>query len=221
MGHAEGRLIEAQEAERARVVAELHNNIAQRIAVMTMGLDLLDKALPLTTDEVRAKVRALSNQTRDLVHDVQALSDTLQPAHLELIGVVSASASFCRSIAAQRSIDVAFSAEGVPEHLPKNVALGIFRVVEEAVMNAVEHAGACRVVVGLRGSPGEIRIEIVDKGIGFDVEAARMARGNGLIGMDARVGVLGGDLVIQSRHGEGTVVRARVPLPPEAPTTDR
>jgi signal transduction histidine kinase len=219
--NVEGRLIEAQEAERTRVAAELHDNIAQRIAVLAMGLDELNNPRSLLTDEVRAKLRALSGQTVALAQEVARLSSNLRPGHLEHVGIAAAAASLCRDIATQRNVDIAFSRKGVPARVPPNVALGVFRIVHEAVMNAVEHAGVGRVAVALRGTSDEIRLEIVDAGIGFDVDAARNARGTGLIGIEAYVGLLGGDLAIQSRPGEGTTIRARVPLSAPNAVTDR
>jgi two-component system, NarL family, sensor histidine kinase DegS len=92
------------------------------------------------------------------------------------------------------------------------VVLPVFRVLQEAVTNAVKHAGVRHVAVTLRGSPEEIRLEIVDAGIGFDVDTALSDRGLGLVGMRERVRLVSGELVIQSRPGAGTSIRARVPL---------
>ena len=119
----EARLIEAHEAERTRIAGELHDDIGQRMAVLTMDLDALGQALPLPTDEARTRVRALSDRTLQLAKDIQALSHRLHPPKLEYLGVVSASASFCREVSTQQNVDIAFSHDGIPDGVPNHVAL--------------------------------------------------------------------------------------------------
>ena len=138
------------------------------MAALTMDLDALGQALPLPTDEARTRVRALGDRTLQLAKDIQALSHRLHPPKLEYLGVASASASFCREVSSQQNVDIAFSHDGIPDGLPNHVALSVFRVLQEAVTNAVRHAGVRHVAVTLRGSPEEIRLEIVDAGVGFD-----------------------------------------------------
>ena len=106
----EARLIEAHEAERTRIAGELHDDIGQRMAALTMDLDALGQALPLPTDEARTRVRALCDRTLQLAKDIQALSHRLHPPKLEYLGVASASASFCREVSRQQNVDIAFSA---------------------------------------------------------------------------------------------------------------
>jgi len=209
----EARLIEAHEAERTRIAGELHDDIGQRMAVLTMDLDALGQALPLPTDEARARVRALGDRTLQLAKDIQALSHRLHPSKLDYLGVASASASFCREVSRQQNVDIAFSHDGIPDGVPNHVALSLFRVLQEAVTNAVRHAGVRQVAVTLRGSRDDIRLEIVDTGVGFDRDAVLSGRALGLVGMQERVRLVNGDLVIESRPDAGTSIRARVPLP--------
>jgi signal transduction histidine kinase len=206
------RLIDAHEAERTRIAGELHDDIGQRVAALTIDLDVLGKALPLPTTEARTRIRVLSDGMLQLAKDLQALAHRLRPSSLEYLGVVSASASFCRDVSSQQNVDIAFTDEAIPDALPNHVALSVFRVLQEAVTNAVKHAGVRHVAVTLRGSPEEIRLEIVDAGTGFDVDAVLCARALGLVGMQERVRLIGGELVIQSRPGTGTSIRVRVPL---------
>jgi signal transduction histidine kinase len=208
----EALLIEAHETERTRVARELHDDIGQRMAVLTMDLDALSKALPLPTAEVRARIDALSNRAIDLALDIQSLSHRLYPAKLEYLGLLSVSASFCRDVSKQRHVEIAFSHEGVPETVPTTVALSVFRVLQEAVTNAVKHAGVGHVTVALGGSPVEIRVDVVDAGMGFDPDAVLSGHAPGLIGMRERARLLGGEVIIRSRPGAGTSISARVPL---------
>jgi signal transduction histidine kinase len=208
----EAYLTEAHEAERKRIASELHDDIGQRIALMSMDLDALDRALPLPTGEARTRVRALSDRCIELAKDIQALSDRLHPLKLDHLGLVAAAASFHRETSTRQHVDIAFSHDGVPDGVPKHVSLALFRVLHEAVTNAVTHAGVRDVAVTLRGTPEDIRLEVDDAGIGFDVDAALSRRAPGLVGMQQRMRLVGGELFIQSRPGAGTSVRARVPL---------
>ncbi len=209
---ASRKLIEAHERERECIARALHDDIGQRIAITTMDLDLLAKALPLPTPEARERIRALSDRTLTLAKDIQALSHRLHPPRLDYLGVAAASAAFCREISERRNVDVAFSQDGIPDGVPADVALMVFRVLQEAVTNAVTHAGVGQMAVALYGRPDAIQLEIVDAGIGFDVDAALNGSGRGLAGMQERVRLVGGELVIQSRPGAGTSIHARVPL---------
>src|SRR6185295_3743845 len=190
----------------------LHDDIGQRMAVLTMDLDALSQALPLPATEVRARIDALSDRAIRLGKDIQALSHQLYPAKLDYLGLVSAVASLCRDVSNQQEVEIAFSHDGVPETVPAAVALSVFRVVQEAVTNVVKHAGVRHATVALGGSPGEIRVEVVDAGTGFDPDAALSGHAPGLIGMQERARLLGGELFIRSRPGAGTSISARVPL---------
>jgi signal transduction histidine kinase len=208
----EALLIEAHEAERIRVGKELHDDIGQRIAVLTMALDALSKALPLPTEEARARIDAISDRAVDLAQDIQSMSDRLHPLKLDYQGLVSASASFCREVSKRQNIEIAFSHDDVPERVPAGVALALFRVLQEAVVNAVKHAGVGQVKVALTGRPGEIRVDVVDGGAGFDPDAVLGGRAPGLVGMRERAHLAGGELSIRSQPRAGTSISARVPL---------
>ena len=138
---ANRKLIEAHEAERERVAMDLHDDIGQRLAVMRMELDILDQALPLETSEVRLRIRELSERTLALARDVQALSHRLHPSMLRYLGVVSASAAFCRELAERQHVDVAFSHHGIPDGVQANVASSVFRVTAGS---GDERGEACR-----------------------------------------------------------------------------
>ena len=102
--------------------------------------------------------------------------------------------------------------DGVPNDLSKDVALAVFRVMQEAVTNAMTHSAARRVSVSLEGNEDEIRLDVSDDGVGFDPDAATKGHGLGLIGMRERLMGVGGDCTISSRRGAGTRILARVPI---------
>jgi signal transduction histidine kinase len=107
---------------------------------------------------------------------------------------------------------IEFRDEGIPGHVPKDIALGLYRVLQEAINNAVKHAGVARVTVTLRGVGDDIELEIVDTGAGFNPNTAMRGGGLGLISMQERLSLVNGNISIESRLGGGTTIRARVPL---------
>jgi PAS domain S-box-containing protein len=212
------RLLQAHETERTRIARDLHDDIGQRMAVLTMDLDTVAATIPASSAEASRRLRALSTRAIDLARDIQALSHRLHSSKLDHLGLVSASAGLCRELSAQHSVTVAFSAVGVPDDVPKNVALGVFRVLQEAVNNALKHGQSEIVHAALYGTAAGIQLDVVDGGAGFDVAAAMRNGGLGLISMHERVSLLNGQLHVESGRGTGTRVHATIPLsrPPGA-----
>jgi PAS domain S-box-containing protein len=203
------RLLESIEKERSRIARELHDDFAQRMALMAMELDGVGNALARDED-VEGRVQRLSERAVQLGADLQAVSHNLHPAKLEYLGLVAAADVFCREVSAQHYVRVDFRHEDVPERLSKAIALGVFRVLQEALSNAVKHSRTHELSVVIRGEANGIALEVVDRGIGFDVQAS--SNGLGLLSMRERLALIGGGIAIDSRPGEGTVVRVRVPF---------
>jgi signal transduction histidine kinase len=217
----DARLLGAEEGERARIARELHDDIGQRIAVLTMDLDDLGFGRPLVTSAWRSRTRALSSRARELAKDIQSISRALHSSRLDDLGLIAASAGFCREASERQTLNVVFSAHDMPEEVPRDVALCVFRVLQEAVNNATKHAHARHVTVVLRNGAGEIQLEVADDGVGFDPGAAMKGPGLGLISMHERLGILDGQVFIESRPGAGATVRARVPLSRPVPVSSR
>ena len=143
--------------------------------------------------------------------DVQALSHDLHSANLEYLGVVAGMASWCDEFGERQGIKIEFKSHGLPNTLPPEIGLCLFRVLQEALHNAAKHGGAKRVEVQLREQAGEIELIVRDSGRGFDVEAARRGHGLGLTSMRERVRLVGGTIVIDSKPSSGTTIQIRVP----------
>jgi signal transduction histidine kinase len=148
----------------------------------------------------------------ELANDIQATSRNLHSSKVDYLGLESASAGFCRELSEQQNLEVDFSSDDIPGDIPKDVALCVYRVLQEAVNNAVKHARARRVMVALRDGGGELQLEVVDDGVGFDPDATANGPGLGLISMKERLRVVRGEMFITSRPGAGATIRARVPL---------
>ena len=205
------RLIQSHETERASVARELSEDVCQRMMGLTLELRSLSKASGDGVSEMHARVEELCGQFGDLAREIQAISDPWY-AKLELLGLATSVESFCQHLSAQRGVTIDFRHEDVPADLPDEVALALFRVLQEALSNAVKHASAHRVSVSLAATRDAIRLEVNDEGVGFDPEAAMRSHGLGLISMRERMILVNGECVIESQPGAGTRIRACAPL---------
>ena len=145
--------------------------------------------------------------------DVQALSHELHSSKLQLLGIVPAIRGFCSEVSARQKIEVDFSHQDVPDSVRPDIALCLFRVLQEALQNAVRHSSAVRFTVNLRGTPEALRLTVRDNGRGFDPESVSQAGGLGLTSMRERLKLVAGDLSIETQPGCGTTIVAQVPLP--------
>jgi signal transduction histidine kinase len=204
IGH---RLIQAHEEERVRIGRELHDDIAQRLALLLLELEQL-KQHP---GEVGSRVQLLQDRAEAISDDVQALAQDLHSSKLEYLGAVAAIRSWCEDVAERQKLEIDFQAN-VQSNLPSQIGLSLLRVVQEALQNAVKYSGVKRVKVQLREDADEIHLLVSDSGKGFDLEAALRGRGLGLTSMRGRIRLVNGTLLIDSKPMGGTRIEARVPL---------
>jgi signal transduction histidine kinase len=206
-----GRLISAQEQERTRIARELHDDICQRLALLSIGIQTVTEVLPSGPMQLGVQLEQIGQQCSTLTGDVQALSHELHPSILENLGLVSAAKSFCRKVSEQSGSAVEFTEENIPV-LPRDISLSLFRVIQEALYNAVKYSGERRFEVHLHGEPGEIGLEVSDRGVGFDLAAMKGHKGLGLVSMAERVHMVNGTFSVCSRPSCGTQIRVRVPF---------
>jgi PAS domain S-box-containing protein len=207
-----GRLITAQEDERTRLARELHDDLSQSLALLSVDLDLFGQQQPPEVgDSARVRMEELAKQVRNLSSEVHRLSHELHPSKLEQLGLIAALRSFCKNITAVHKLGIQFEARSVPGVVPDAVALCLYRVAQEAVQNVVKHSGATHAQVELVGSKSGIRLTISDDGAGFDLERVRANGSLGLVSMRERVRVVNGQLSLDSRSGQGTRVEVQVP----------
>ncbi len=206
------RLIEAQEQERTRIARELHDDIGQRLALLIIELEQLRQNASDLPVEVRSCIGALQKQTAEIATDVQSMSHELHSSKLEYLGLAVAMRAFCKEFSDQQNVEVVFAQDKVPSTLPQDISLCLFRVLQEALQNAVKHSGVRRFDVELRDTSNELQLTVRDLGSGFDVGQAMKSRGLGLISMAERVKLVEGRLSIDSQPQRGTTIRASVPL---------
>jgi signal transduction histidine kinase len=183
--------------------------------LLSLTLDRLQHNLPDSVIEVWRKIREAKEQLGDIAQDTYALSQSLHPAQLEYLGLPKAAASFCKEVSDRHKVKIRFQAEGVPENLRMDVSLCLYRILQEALHNAIKFSGSRQFEVCLAGDSNEIHLRIRDQGIGFDPDAVK-GNGVGLTSMKERVKSVGGDLSIESQLQLGTTIHARVPLSNES-----
>src|SRR4030095_3938287 len=143
------RLSEAQEDERARLARELHDDVNQQLALLNMRLDGLARTVPASVADGRQGIEEAREDVLKLVKDIHALSYRLHPPRLEYLGIAAAAAALCREVSSQQGVDVTFAAESVPESVSKGIVLCLYRVLQEALQNAIKHSGTRKVTVSL------------------------------------------------------------------------
>jgi len=206
------KLIEAHEEERTWIARELHDDINQRLALLAVNLDVLNAELPSSAVNARHHAAEIKQQIKELGVDVQALSHRLHSSKLEYLGLSAAAGAFCRELSERQGSQIDFCSENVPRSLPEETSLCLFRVLQEALQNAVKHSGSEQYRVSITCDSDEVVLTVSDSGCGFNTEEALRTPGLGLTSMRERTKIVHGDLVIDSRKNVGTMVRARVPI---------
>ncbi|HYK36601.1 PAS domain S-box protein [Alloacidobacterium sp.] len=202
-----GRLIEAQEQERGRIARELHDDICQRLALLSMEIEQANR----NANGSSKNLEEIRKHCSEIAGDVQSLSHQLHSSKLDYLGVVAAIRGFCSEFSKQHDVNIEFMDRNVPGNLPKEVSLCLFRVAQEALHNAVKYSGVSQFSVKISSIVDEVRLEVRDAGAGFEAEEAK-SRGLGLVSMQERVHLVHGRLSVESQPGKGTVVLAIVPL---------
>jgi PAS domain S-box-containing protein len=206
------KLIEAQERERTWIARELHDDINQRIALISVNLEGLQKDSSPLTPALAQGLIEIQEHLSTLGIDIQALSHHLHSSKLEYLGIAAAAASFCKELSKEHRVEIQFHAESVPKQVPQEIALCLFRVLQESLQNALKHSGTKHFEVSLKGAPNEIGLTVRDAGVGFDPEDAFRGLGLGLTSMRERLKLVQGEFSIDSNPGRGTIIRATVPL---------
>jgi PAS domain S-box-containing protein len=207
-----GRLISAQEEERARIARELHDDFSQRLALLGIGLGQLWKKLSPNEVEQRESVLEMLRGTKEMSSDLHTLSHQLHSSKLEHVGLEPALHGLCKDFSQKYKMEVHFTGCECPLGVPKGVALCLFRVAQEALGNVAKHSGAREAQVQFNANATGISLRISDHGKGFDPAMKNPAAGIGLIGMSERLRLVGGRLLVKSETSRGTEILAEVPI---------
>ena len=205
------RLVEVQESERRYIARELHDEAGQALTSLLVGLRMLEREAH-HPEAVVAGVAELKRTVDEVLEDLHRLAIDLRPASLDHLGLVPALRQHAETISDRYGLTIQFEAIGVGDRrLPPDMETAIYRIVQEALTNAVRHARATRVDVLLEQRGDRLIALVEDNGIGFDLGAAQRGGRLGLFGMRERAEMFGGALVVESEAGFGTTVLLEMP----------
>ena len=208
-----GQLIKGQEDERRRVARELHDDLNQRLALLSIELEELGLKMPGDREDLSVSVRTLRTRAKEISSEVHRLSHQLHPAKLDHLGLAAGIKSLCEEVSDHHQIEIDFSLSGFPAVVSPEISLCIYRVAQESLHNITKHSGARTARIALMKTSRAIHLRVSDTGCGFDTGSKR--KGLGLISMTERLRLVSGTINIRSRPMIGTQIDVQVPL--EAP----
>jgi PAS domain S-box-containing protein len=201
--------LRASEDERRRIARELHDDTAQHLSALLMWVRLIEPEVG--SEEAKRRLRELRDELAACAEGVRRIARGLRPPELEDAGLVAALRAHARAIRDGTGMDIRVDADAaVDDLLGPDARLVLYRVVQEAVSNALRHSGATTVRVHVHTEGSFVVAVVSDEGKGF-VDEGRIGGGLGLLGMKERAVMVGGRLTVESRSGEGTSVRVELP----------
>jgi PAS domain S-box-containing protein len=206
-----GRLIHAHEEERLRLSQELHDDVGQRLALLSAELGILHR-LGTRETSIGEQVKMISAHVDEIGSALRRLSHELHPVMLEQIGLPASIRRLCDETAAATRIVIQREIVASPIAIASDVSLCVYRIAQESLHNVVKHSRATTVTVSLKSADGEIALSVLDDGVGFDPGSDRNASGLGLISIRERARLVHGHMTLTSKPGHGTRVDVRVPL---------
>ncbi|HUA18522.1 MAG TPA: CHASE3 domain-containing protein [Bryobacteraceae bacterium] len=204
-------LLTAQADERRRIARDLHDDVTQRLALLSIEIGKLT-AEEGCTGEPRRVLVSLQNQANQISVDVRRISHGLHPSVIEDFGLSMALEEFCDEFSKAQGSPVWFEGGIDEEGLSTEAASSLFRIAQEAVQNAAKHAGASLVHVVLRQEQGNIQLIVSDDGAGFSADRDQLNQGLGILSMKERIRMVNGTLTIHSQPGGGVQIVASVPF---------
>jgi signal transduction histidine kinase len=210
-----GHLIDAQEKEQSRLASELHDDFSQRLALLAFGLQNTEETLPDSPEMLKETLEEFRHSVIELADDLHNLSHQLHSSTLDTLGLVTGLRSLCKEFGARQGIEIDFTSEGVPHTVRPEVSLCLFRIVQEGLQNLKKHSGTKTAQLSLRNIGDKLLLSLCDEGMGFDANRLEKS-GLGILSMQGRARLLGGEFEIHSKPGKGTRIEAWVPLEPAA-----
>jgi two-component system sensor histidine kinase UhpB len=206
-------LITAQENERSFIARELHDDICQQVAALSIAISNVKARQITDAVALREELAGLQQRTMRVLESIRHVSHGLHPGTLRYVGLGGALKEHCTEFSDQHGIAVTLFAETGLENLPSNIALCLYRVAQEALRNVAAHAEASRATVVLRQLTNGVEMTITDDGRGFRATDGQVSAGLGLISLDERVRLVSGTVRIRSSEKRGTELFVHVPLP--------
>ncbi|HEX5810318.1 MAG TPA: sensor histidine kinase [Anaerolineales bacterium] len=212
------RVVAAQEAERQRIARDLHDETGQSLTAIGMGLRGLSSKLSVRNKDASGTLHKLETLTAESLKELQRLISDLRPSHLDDLGLSAALRWYANRVQEHSPLSIRVDILGEEHDLDETMKIAIFRIVQESLNNIIKHSHATHVNIHLQFEDKNVRINVRDNGIGFDLDVVKHRQTNrpslGLAGMEERAALLGGTVCVESRPGYGTEVEALLPYHP-------
>jgi signal transduction histidine kinase len=205
-----GRLITAQEDERRRIARDLHDDFNQRLAMLSIEAELLERLEE--KPEAKKLIRNIADGAKELSLEVHKLSRQLHPATLDQIGLLTATELFCQELTKQSGVPIEFTYDAIPADVDQELSLSLYRLVQEGLQNILKHSQATKARVELHRHDGHLTLVISDNGCGFNPQTVSQHAGLGLVGMRERVRLVQGRIEFYSAPDKGTRIEVNVPI---------
>lgn len=207
------QLIRVQEDERRRISRDLHDDINQRLALLSIELERIQQQLPALTPPLSQAIRSITDRVAELSEDVRHIAYHYHPSILDDLGLSVALQRLVEDVGSRNHLEARITCHDLPKTLSQDVATCLYRIAQESLNNVVRHAKASRIDVALTQSRMGLLFMITDNGVGFPQDLRTAAAGGlGLLSMKERVALIGGTLTIDSVVGSGTTLQACIPL---------
>jgi signal transduction histidine kinase len=192
---------------------ELHDDLAQRLAVFAIDVGQLEQRLVDPPDPVQEALREMKKDIVTISQDVHNLSRQIHPSILDDLGLIKAVESECANFSRREGIEIVFNHEKTPRVIPNDISLSLYRIIQEGLTNIAKHACADHISVSLKGTDHDVLLSVEDDGIGFDPDEVGEKPGLGFSSMRERTRLIHGEFSINSQPEKGTGIAVRVPLP--------
>jgi PAS domain S-box-containing protein len=210
------RIMEVREEERKRVADELHDDVAQSLAVLSLELDSLSRLEELQSEKILQRLRLLKEDANRAMQTVRKYSYELRPGMLEHLGLLAALEQIVFEMNERGQLEIKFEVSGQERKLVDEMEIALFRIAQAALSNVIQHSQATQSTVSIKYRLGKIQLQIQDNGQGFSPNQERVStlRGGslGLVSMREWAKIIQADLKIRSQPGKGTIVTVEVKL---------
>jgi signal transduction histidine kinase len=209
------QILHVQEEERKRISRELHDELGQSLMAISMNLEMLKRTAAAENETLKTQFADIHNLVQQTMNTVHRFARELRPAMLEELGLIPTLRSYLRDFAARTGLSVNFRSDPSAEALDRDQKIVVFRVAQESLTNIAKHAQASQVDFSICQIDGLICLKVADDGKSFaddQTESARKKGRLGLVGMEERVGLVGGTFSIEPQPGKGTTVYVTIPF---------
>ncbi len=207
------RLLNAQDEERRRISRDLHDDINQRLAMIVVELESIERRYPAVPESLASRLRSLQDNVTELSEDLRSIAYQFHPSVLDDLGISIALRRLVDDFSARTGVKATFHQGKTPEFIPQSVATCLYRIAQESLSNVAKHANATEVDIEFFREEDTLSLAIKDDGVGFNVAPCQQGNGSlGLVSMKERAYQVRGTLDLDSQIGRGTTIRVEIPL---------